>query len=293
MIHALLAITLATSPTGAQPTPRPAPPPSVPPTAPSATAAPNNEYRVGPGDVLDISVVGDDQFSRPAAVVQTNGNITMPVLGEVGVASLTVPEIKAKLSRLLDTYLRHPQLEVKVREYQSQYVTVMGEVNSPGRKPLRGQTRLIDILTDAGSFRPNASGEIVITRVDGTFSGGETTMRVNVGKSSPTAQDLISLQVPLRHLDLVTALPKYYVVIEGEVARPARYVLEPDLTLTGLVAMAGGLTRWAKSDLKIIRRVEGSPPQVVEVDFKAVRKGKKADVPLLPNDLISVGRRLF
>ena len=306
MIQALLALTLAAAPVAARPTPAPRPTPSaplsrpapalaVPAPAPAETPIPNDEYRVGAGDVLDIKVVGDDQFSREAAVVQTNGAVTIPVLGEVGVASLTVAEIKAKLSRMLDAYLRRPQVDVKVREYQSQYVTVMGEVNSPGRKSLRGQTRLIDVLTDAGSLRPSASGEIVISRVDGTFSGGENTMRVHVGRSSPTAQDLISLQVPLRHLDLVTALPKYYVIVEGEVARPGRYVLEQDLTLTGLVSMAGGLTRWAKSDLKILRKVENSPQttQVIEVSFKDVRKGKKQDVPLLPNDVISVGRRLF
>jgi len=245
--------------------------------------------------VLDIVVVNDPQFSRPAAVVQTNGMITIPLVGDVPVASLTVPEIRTKLTRLLDGYLVRPQVEVKVREYVSQYVTVMGEVNSPGRKPLRGQTKLLDVLTEAGSLRPSASGELEITRSDGTFSGGEKSLRVHVGRSTATAQDLISLQVPLRHLDLVRALPKYYVSIEGEVARPARYLLEADLTLTGLISMAGGLTKWAKNDVKIIRRMEGSPQtvKVIEVDVKDVRKGKKPDVPLEANDFISVGRRLF
>jgi polysaccharide export outer membrane protein len=61
---------------------------------------------------------------------------------------------------------------VRVKEYQSQFVSVVGEVNSPGRKPLRGQTRLIDVLIEAGGFTPRASGDIVITRLQGSFEGG-------------------------------------------------------------------------------------------------------------------------
>jgi polysaccharide biosynthesis/export protein len=299
MMNSLLVLMLAAAAPRPTVAPLATPPPlSTPP--PLATPQPTppadgDEYRVGAGDVLDIVVVNDPQFSRPAAVVQTNGMITIPLVGDVAVASLTVAEIRTKLVRLLDGYLVRPQVEVRVREFVSQYVTVMGEVNSPGKKPLRGQTRLVDVLTEAGSFRPSASGEIIITRSDGTFSGGEKTLRVHVGRSAPTAQDLISLQVPLRHLDLIQALQKYYVSIDGEVARPARYVLEPDLTVTGLISMAGGLTKWAKNEVKILRRVENSPQSVkiIEVNFKDVRKGKKADVPLEPNDVVSVGRRLF
>lgn len=287
-MHILLAIALAAAP-GVSPSADASPPPAV------ETQA-NDEYRIGAGDVLDITVIGDQELSRPAAVVQTNGMVTLPLLGEIPVASLTVPEVKSKLTRLLERdYLVHPQVEVKIREYQSQFVTVLGEVNSPGKKALRGQTRLYEVLTDAGGPRPGASGEVVISRIDGTFSGGEKTLRLRLGSSAPTAQDIISLNIPVRHGDLITLLPKYFVVIEGEVARPGRYVLEPELTVAGLVSMAGGLTRWAKSDLKVVRRADptAAKAQIIEVDYKDVRKGKKPDLPLQPNDLITVGRRLF
>ena len=292
------AVLFAAVGTAKTPAPAPSSLPASTTASTSASAEPieNAEYRIGAGDVLDITVIGDQDLSRPSAVVQTNGTVTLPLLGEVPVAALTVPEVKTKLTHLLARdYLRHPQVEVKIREYQSQFVTVLGEVNSPGKKALRGQTRLYEILTEAAGFRPNASGELVISRIDGTFSGGEKALRVRINTSAPTAQDMINFNVVVRHGDLITALPKYYVVIDGEVSRPARYVLEPDLTVTGLVAMAGGLTRWAKSDLKIVRRSDpaSGKVEIIEVDYKAVRKGKKPDVTLQPNDHISVGRRLF
>ncbi len=69
-------------------------------------------------------------------------------------AGLTVAEVQRKITNLLaKDYLVNPQVEVKVREYQSQYVSVVGEVNSPGRKPLRGRTRLIDVLIEAGRLQ--------------------------------------------------------------------------------------------------------------------------------------------
>ena len=69
-------------------------------------------------------------------------------------AGLTVAEVRRKITNLLEKdYLVNPQVEVKVREYNSQYVSVVGEVNSPGRKPLRGRTRLIDAARGGGRLQ--------------------------------------------------------------------------------------------------------------------------------------------
>lgn len=264
----------------------PSPGPLHSPTA----AAP--EYRVGPGDVLEVTVFGNDDLSR-APTVQTDGAVSLPLLGEVEVGGLTVPEIQRKLTTLLARdYLVNPQVEVKVKDFQSQFVTVLGEVNTPGRKPLRGRTRLVDVLVEAGGFTPRASGEVVITRNEGTFDGGGSTLRLQLTGGSPVPQDRINLEIPLRHGDVVTASPKYYVTVEGEVVRPGRYVLEGELTVSGAISTAGGLSRFGSNDVKV-RRVTGGRTQILEVDLKAVRSGKRADLPLQPNDVISVSRRFF
>ena len=279
-------LVLAATAAAQSPAPTTAPPPAA------GVAAP--EYRVGAGDVLDVTVFGNDDVSR-TATVQTNGAIALPLLGEVAVAGLTPPEIKTKLTNLLARdFLVNPQVEVKVREYQSQFVIVVGEVNNPGRKPLRGKTRLIDALVEAGGFRPTASGEIVIQRTDGAFDGGDPTLRLRLGSANLTPQERVALEIPLRSGDIVTASPKYYVTVEGEVAKPGRYALEGDLTVSGAVSSAGGLTRFASSDVAI-RRLDPKTgaTQILKVDLKAVRKGKEKDLALLPNDVISVSRRLF
>jgi polysaccharide biosynthesis/export protein len=288
MIATLLVLALLqTTPLPAVPDPQAVPPPPAAPTA--------GDYEVGPGDVIEVAVYGNDDLSR-IPTVQTNGSISLPLLGEVQVAGLTIAEVQRKITNLLaKDYLVNPQVEVKVKDYNSQYVSVVGEVNSPGRKPIRGRMRLIDVLIEAGSFKTTASGQVMITRTDGAFEGGQRSISVRISSSaSPSAQDLVNLELPLKNGDIVTALPKSFVTVDGEVNRPGRYAIEADLTVTGAISLAGGLTRFGSGDVKVRRTgAETGKTTILEVSLKDVRNGKKPDVPLLPNDVISVPRRVF
>jgi polysaccharide export outer membrane protein len=186
------------------------------------------------------------------------------------------------------------KVEVKVKEYQSQFVTVVGEVNQPGRRPLRGRTRLFDVLLESAGFTPRASGEVTVTRRQGAFEGGQQMLRLRFGSANPSPADLLNLEIPLVSGDLVAALPKRYITVEGEVQRPARYPLELDFTLSQAVLGAGGLTRYGKNEIRIRRTdpVSGSVA-FVEVDLKEIREGRTKDPVLLPDDVVLVGRRTF
>jgi polysaccharide export outer membrane protein len=267
--------------------------PGAPAAAPAAVPATPGDYEVGPGDVIEVAVYGNDDLSR-IPTVQTNGSISLPLLGEVQVSGLTIAEVQRKITNLLEKdYLVKPQVEVKVREYQSQYVSVVGEVNSPGRKPIRGRMRLIDALIESGGFKATASAEVMITRPEGTFEGEKKSITVRIS-SAASLQDQVNLELPLRNGDIITALPKSFVTVDGEVNRPGRYAIEADLTVTGAISLAGGLTRFGSNGVKV-RHTDPHDGKVtiVEVDLKDVRNGKKPDVPLLPNDVISVSRRVF
>jgi polysaccharide biosynthesis/export protein len=259
----------------------------------TAAAQATIDYRVGPGDVLEVTVFDNQDLSR-APTVQTNGTIALPLLGEVPVGGLTLAQIKKTLTELLGKdYLVNPQVDVRVSEFHSQFVTVLGEVGSPGRKPLRGQTRLIDLLVEAGGLTGRASGDLVITRAAG-FEGGERTLRLRLGARNLDVEEQVRLELPLQHGDIISASPKYYVTVEGEVAHPGRYALEGDLTLSGAVSLAGGLTRFGSSRIKV-RRTDPETGKItlLEVDLKDVRKGKEPDPVLLPNDVLTASRRLL
>jgi len=321
-LAAVVAVALATSvgaavgapmppsdaPAGAAASPSPSPSPSaaavppgaiaapaapVLPPAPRPSAAPSDDYRVGPGDVLEIAVLGNASLSR-SATVQTTGTITFPLLNEVAVGGLTVGEIQRKMTALLEKdFLVDPHVEVLVKEYQSQFVVVLGEVNTPGRKVLRGGSRLIDVLVEAGGFTPRASGDVVITRSEGTFEGGGRTLRMRLGGAF-SGQDYVGLEMALRNGDVITAPARQYVTVEGEVQRPGRYAIEGDLTVTGAISTAGGLTRFGSSDVKL-RRIDPATGKVTitKVDLKDIRKGSDPDPAVGANDVITVSRRLF
>lgn len=275
-----------------------APPPSpaaAPQPAPSPSAPADPEYRVGPGDVLEVTVVGLPDLSR-VATVQPDGTINLPVAGAVPAARRTTAEIRGDLARLLARdYLRsQPLVEVVVREYRSQFVTVLGEVTTPGRRTLRGATRLIDVLIESGGFTRGSSGEVVIARVDGTFPEGSRTRTLRISSAGMTAVDQQNLEMAVRHGDVITALSKPFVTVLGEVVRPGKYAMEAEATVSQAVATAGGLTRFGSSKVRL-RRIDAATgrSETKTIDLKEVRSGKEPDPRLANNDEITVSRRLF
>ena len=285
----------------------PTPVQAVSPTPAAAEPTPTPAYVVGPGDVLEITVTDQTDLSR-SATVQPDGRIAMPLLGEVDVAGKTVPEIQRLITELLGRdFLVNPRVEVRVREYASQFALVMGEVMNPGRRPLRGNTRLIDLLIESGGFKPGASGEVLIQRTDGTLPGGAKTLRFRLGASSGMNEaERSKAELVLKNGDVITASPKRFVTVDGEVGRPGRVVIENNLTLLGVIAESGGLAKYGSSKVRIIRKkdegvdVTGFEPcegdtqdLCAVVDINDVRKGKVRDIVLAPDDKVVVSHRRF
>jgi polysaccharide export outer membrane protein len=260
--------------------------------APVASPAGPAAYRVGPGDVLEVNVPGRPDLSR-LPTVQTTGSVFLPLLDEVAVEGLTVADIRARLTRLLaQRSVVVPALEVRVREYQSHFVWVRGEVNRPGRKPLRGGSRLVDALVEAGGFSGRASGEVTVERQEGAFADGSKARRFLFRPGSPTPEGQLDLELPLHHRDVVTAALQRYVTVGGAVARPGRYALDRGMTVSRAISTAGGSRGGRKATVQ--RQDPGTGvTQSLQVDLKAVEAGREPDVELLPDDAVSVkGRRL-
>lgn len=271
---------------------------------PSAGAA---SYVVGPGDVLEVIVLDQEDVSR-STTVQPDGLFTMPLLGGIPVAGKTVGEVQKLITELLARdFLVNPSVEVRVREFASQFALVMGEVVNPGQRALRGNTRLIDLLIESGGFRPTASGEILVQRTDGTFPGGEKVIRFRLGSAAGmTEKDQKNAELLLRNGDVVTASPKYYVTVDGEVSRPGRILVENELTLLGVIAESGGLAKFASSKVRVIRKkaegvdlagfepCDGAGADLCRVvDINAIRKGKVQDIVMAANDKVVISRRRF
>lgn len=116
----------------------------------SATATENLSYRIGEGDTLKVSVFQVPDLSFDSIVVDTAGNLQLPLIGSVRAAGLTPVEITSEVERLLaQRYLRDPQVSITVVEAVSQKVTVDGAVTRPGVYELSGRTTLLQAVAMA------------------------------------------------------------------------------------------------------------------------------------------------
>ncbi|MEQ1694727.1 MAG: polysaccharide biosynthesis/export family protein [Hyphomicrobiaceae bacterium] len=131
----------------------------------AVTTPGNTAYKIGPEDVVDISVFKVPELSKSVQVAD-GGTINLPLVGEIAAAGKTARDIELELTKTLgDKYLKSPQVTVFVKEYNSQRVTVEGSVKKPGVYPIRGKNSLLQLLASAGGLEEIAdSGNILVVR---------------------------------------------------------------------------------------------------------------------------------
>ena len=136
-----------------------------------ADAAPANalsaEYRIGPGDVLEILVWNDPALSRKDITVRPDGRISVPLLNDVNAASLTPAELRDVLMKGFSSYRTELEVSVMVQAIQSLKISIIGQVKTPGRFDLQGRLTVLDALSLAGGFTDYARKDrIVVYRTD-------------------------------------------------------------------------------------------------------------------------------
>ena len=143
------------------------------PKAPPASA--EEEYRLGTGDELRITVFGHEDLSMESAAVDSGGRITMPLAGDLRVVGMTAQEVEQAIKAALSPeYLKNPVVSVEVLEYRAFYI--IGEVADPGPYPYSGGMRVINAVAMAGGFTYRAvEDEFVIQRDGQAISAGKDT----------------------------------------------------------------------------------------------------------------------
>ena len=151
-----------TSPAGV-----PLPPPDT--TSASGVYSGGSDYRVGAQDLLEVTVFGVSDLSRPVRV-NSNGQISLPLVGGVQAGGHTIPELEQIIAEALaKTYLQNPQVSVFVKEYTSQRVTLEGALKNPGIYPITGKTSLLQAIAVAGGLDPLADmkGIVIFRQIQG------------------------------------------------------------------------------------------------------------------------------
>lgn len=255
------------------------------------------EYVLGFGDVLEVNLRGLEQV-KENIIVRSDGTVSFSMVQNVRAAGLTVKELNDELTKELKRYLREPNIDVEVTEYKSKMIslqgallsvsTLGGEKTGPGRYPLKGKTRVLDLILEAGGTTPDAT----LDRVQ--LIRGDRSYRLNIQRVLNTgdSQDNVVLQA-----DDIVVVPgisrqSKKVVILGEFGSPSVYIFPEDVTFLEAVGQAGGLTNQAiRNDIRIIRTVDGTP-HMFSLNYEQIVKGAQLDknIPLESNDVIYASR---
>jgi polysaccharide export outer membrane protein len=246
--------------------------------APTVQAA-DEEYRLGAGDVLRITVYDQPDLLTEAEVSE-GGTVGMALVGEVAVRGMSRSEAASALAARLKSggFLKDANVTVRVLEYRSQQVAVVGEVARPGKYSISRPTSVADMLAIAGGI--TAKGSSVVTVTQKGSDGSVRKQEVNVNEQGNADKALL-----LRAGDsvIVPGAPVFY--IYGEVRQPGAYPLATEMTVMQALSVGGGLTvRGTERGIRIERRAE---------DGSVRSYTAKGPEKLQPNDVLRVPESWF
>jgi polysaccharide export outer membrane protein len=228
--------------------------------APAAAAA-ANEYRIGSGDVIRISVYQNPDLTLETRVTEA-GVISFPLLGSVRVGTKSVTEAEKLIADGLRSgnFVKQPQVTIVVMQVRGNQASVLGQVNRPGRFPIEvADMRLTDLLAMAGGVSPNGADVLVVT---GTRNGQP--FRTVVDLPSVFAPGGREKDLIVVNGDTVWVERQPVVYIYGEVQRPGPMRLERDMTVMQSLATGGGLTqRGTEKGIRVHRKGADGKVQVI------------------------------
>lgn len=259
--------------------------------------APPKDYRIGPGDVLDVTIADAPDFSGKFRV-SDSGMIDIPGLpAPVTAQGETSFELAHSIAQaMVDAkQLRDPRVSVFIEEFHGRTVTVLGTVSKPGVYSLQRRTTVVEALSLAGGLLPNAGNTVTIVRgrasaeSTGTAPGSIQILNLN---RLVTGKDL-DANVEVQNGDIVSVSSSDLVYVVGAVTKPGGFVLaEPStgMSVVQAIAMAQGFTSVAATHRGLVIRQSSSDSarQLVQVDVAEMMSGKVTDVQLAPNDILYI-----
>lgn len=230
-------------------------------------------YVVGINDSLDISMVGSEEF-RGRVQVQQDGTILLPYVGSLRAQDKTLLQLSKEIAAALTKggYYVDPAIQVTVAQISSRYVTVLGEVASPGLIPVDRAYRASEMIARVGGIKPNGAETFYLRRE----GGAEIPLTLEeIARGGDAADPVVNPGDKI----FVPEAPTFY--IYGQVNAPGTYPIQNKMSLRMALARGGGLTSL------------GSDKRVTVVrNGEELKKFSLSD-PIQKDDVIVVGERFF
>jgi len=258
-------------------------------------------YLLGPDDQITVHVLDAEEVSDKPTRIDMSGYIRLPLAGRIKAAGLTVEQLENGIAERLRKYIKEPEVSVSVMEFNSQPVSIIGSVKSPGVHQLQGRKSLVECLSLAGGVTEDAGYSVKITRKMewGTIplpsAVTDPTGKFSVAEVS--IEDIMAAKIPAENItifpeDIISVPRGAMVYVIGTVSKAGGYILHDHQTLSVLQALslAGGTVNFsAPQNARILRPVAGNGNRIeIPVNLKSVLAGQAKDVPLQPEDILFV-----
>jgi polysaccharide export outer membrane protein len=262
----------------------------------------SQEYLLGPGDVIEITVFGIEDLKKKELTLDSDGKISLPFINAVQLIGLTPRESEVKIATLYEaSVMKNPQVAVSVKEYRSQFINVLGAVFKPGTYQLTRRAFLVDALAMAGGLlAEKAESKAFVHRAASTnatpaeiASGVAEKESIDVDLVQLLEKGDITLNVPIYAGDVVTVperVERFYYVL-GDVNKGGAFEIKRGeaITLSKALASAGGLMGTAKAGKSVvIRQSEDGTTKQIPIDVKKLLQGKTEDMVLDTNDVVFI-----
>jgi polysaccharide export outer membrane protein len=253
-------------------------------TATSAFAEPrtNVDYKLGQGDAIRIVVFQNPDLTLDSRVSES-GTITYPLIGTVDIGGLSIEAAEKRIASGLKEggFVQKPQVNIILIQVRGNQVSVLGQVNRPGRFPLEtANNRISDVLAMAGGIAPQGADTIVMT---GIREGKPFRREIDfpaIFIDNKSEEDILVAGGDILYIHRA---PVFY--IYGEAQRSGSYRIERGMTVQQALAQAGGPTlRGTESRIRVNRRMPGGEITKLSLD---------AHEPVLADDVIYVRESLF
>jgi len=284
---------------------------------PSSRAAailvsPEEDYRIGPNDLIDIKVENMPELTQSWRVT-ASGTFLLPYIGRVTAVKKTTEELALLITeKLRGDYLKEPRVTVSVKEYNSRSFFIQGSVKNPGVFQIEGRPTMLELLTLAGGLtekhgatayilrkiKPSASKDPEIVKTapgngekSETEPGSEQTPKYELKSANINGllKGRFDQDVILEAGDIVNIPNSDVFFVAGEVNAPGSFSLADGTTLRQAISLAQGTNFKAALGKGIIFRENASGHrEELHVDIGAVMSGKKEDILIAANDIIMI-----
>jgi polysaccharide export outer membrane protein len=240
------------------------------------------EYQLGIGDVVHISVYDHPDLLVDAAQIDEDGKITVPLLGAVSVVGLTASAAQMRIAKGLETggFIIKPNVNLVVQQYRSKQISVLGQVNKPGRFALESTSTLTDLLAQAGGIGPLGSDTVVLIHKQ-----NDQTKQTKINTLDLFKGNQPNLDYTINGGDIIYVPRAEVFYIYGEVQHPGAFRLEKDMNVMQAIALGGGITlRGTERGAQIRRK---------DKDDKTITIPATPIEQVLPDDVIYIKESLF